>query len=555
MTISTRRFALAVIAIFALLIATLPAADAAQKKNPPKGGVVELQVIQYSDWHGQVEPLDVFGQGVFGGAAELATYFKQERANNPNTIIITGGDDFGATPPLVNFFDEVPAVLAQNLMGTDVSALGNHNFDKGVDHLQKMVDLAEYQYLGANLENLDANLNGVEPYKLFHFPGIKVAVIGVTNEEAPTLVFPGSFGTIEISDAAQAAQRIRDRLARQGVDVFILVGHDGVRTVDPPSGELIDLASQVNGFDLVLGDHTDVEFSGEINGALVTENRSRGRTYARFNLTVKTGKGGVIDKSITFVDPVSSAVEKDPEVEAMLDEFRAQLGPIFDNVIATTTGFWPRGGNYERLGESEVGNLMADSLLSTYGTDFALTNAGGIRSPLPSGYVPQDTSVDRNGVFPEDLVVGDIFAFHTFGNEAVTRNITGSVLWQAVEHGLSVLPGASGRFPAIAGFRVIYDSAAPAGSKVLSIEMLDGTSIAADGTVYTIAVNNFINSGGDGYGMLNDGQGTSRDFLTGAVQSHIETLGTITPYFDCRLVDVNPAGPAVTRQDCSAFLP
>lgn len=542
-------------AIFAMLIATLPAADAAQKKNPPQGGVVELQVIQYSDWHGQVEPLDVFGEGVFGGAAELATYFKQERANNPNTIIITGGDDFGATPPLVNFFNEVPAVLAQNLMGTDVSSLGNHNFDKGVDHLQEMVDLAEYQYLGANLQNLDANVSGIEPYKIFHFPGIKVAVIGVTNEEAPTLVFPGSFGTIEITDAAQAAQRIRDRLARQGVDVFILVGHDGVRTVSPPTGELIDLASQVRGFDLVLGDHTDVEFSGKINGALVTENRSRGRTYTRFNLLVKTGKGGVIDKTVTFVDPFSNAVEKDPEVEAMLDGFRAQLGPIFDSVIATTTGFWPRGGNYERLGESEVGNLMADSMRSTYGTDFALTNAGGIRSSLPSGYVPQDPSVDRDGVFPDDLVVGDMFAFHTFGNEAVTRSITGSQLWQAVEHGLSALPGASGRFADISGFRVVYDSAAAVGSKVQSIQMLDGTPIAPDATSYTITVNNFINSGGDGYSMLNDGQGTTRDFLTSAVQSHIESLGVITPYFDCRLIDVNPTGPAVGRQDCSAFLP
>ncbi|HZD23581.1 MAG TPA: hypothetical protein VE569_09295 [Acidimicrobiia bacterium] len=101
-------------------------------------------------------------------------------------------------------------------MGTDVSALGNHNFDKGVDHLQEMVDLAEYTYLGANLKNVEENVTGIEPYKIFHFPGIKVAVIGVTNEEAPTAVFPGSFGTIEITDGAKAAQTIRDDLARKG---------------------------------------------------------------------------------------------------------------------------------------------------------------------------------------------------------------------------------------------------------------------------------------------------------------------------------------------------
>ncbi|HSM44728.1 MAG TPA: bifunctional metallophosphatase/5'-nucleotidase, partial [Acidimicrobiia bacterium] len=124
----TRRLAIATAAIVSLLLTTLPVAGAGPP-NPPRGGVTELQIIQYSDWHGQLDPLSVFGEGTFGGAAVLATYFQQEEANNPNTLIITGGDDFGASPPLSSFFGEVPAVLAQNLMGTDVSALGNHNFD------------------------------------------------------------------------------------------------------------------------------------------------------------------------------------------------------------------------------------------------------------------------------------------------------------------------------------------------------------------------------------------------------------------------------------------
>jgi 5'-nucleotidase len=240
----SKRLRLGILALAAATaLAILPAVVSAKEKQQPSNGVVELQIIHYSDWHGQLDPLFVFGEGTFGGAAELATYFRQEEANNPNTLIITGGDDFGASPPLSSFFDEMPAVLAQNLMGTDVSALGNHNFDKGVAHLQEMVNLAEYTYLGANLDNLEENVEGIEPYKIFHFPGIKVAVIGVTNEEAPTLVFPGSFGTIDITNSAEAAQRTRDRLARQGVDVFILVAHKGLRTTGPDTGELIDLAN------------------------------------------------------------------------------------------------------------------------------------------------------------------------------------------------------------------------------------------------------------------------------------------------------------------------
>lgn len=62
-------------------------------------GTIELQILSYSDWHGQLDPVDIPGEGIFGGAAELATSFRADEANNPNTLIITGGDDFGATPP------------------------------------------------------------------------------------------------------------------------------------------------------------------------------------------------------------------------------------------------------------------------------------------------------------------------------------------------------------------------------------------------------------------------------------------------------------------------
>lgn len=552
-----RRGLTLLIVVGAMIASLVPMAGAAHK-NPPRGGVVELQVIQYSDWHGQLDPLFVFGEGTFGGAAELATYFAQERANNPNTLVITGGDDFGGTPPLSSFFDERPAVVAQNMMGTDVSTLGNHNFDRGIDHLQEMIDLADYPYVSANLANVDDNLDGVDRYEIFHFEDIQVAVIGATNEEAPSLVFPGSFGTIDVVDAAKAAQLARDKLARRGVDVFILVTHNGVRSIvdGVPQGELIDLAESLEGFDLILGDHTDFRYEGIHNGALVTETQSRGRDYARISLTVRPGRRGVLAKSVEFVDPVSSAVEPDPAIVEFLQPFRDELSALLDEKIGETTGFWPRGDGYERIGEAEVGNLMADSFLNRYGTQLAFTNSGGIRSPLPSSYVPDPSAgADRDGVFPDDILLGDVFNFHSFGNEVVTRDISGAALHAMLEHGLGQLPDSDGRFPQIAGFRVIYDSAAPEGARVISVELMDGTPIPADGTLYSLALPDFVNEGGDGYTMLADGVGTTRELLTQVVEAEIRSRGTITPFFDCRLIDVNPAGPAAGRQDCSAFLP
>lgn len=542
-----------------MVLATLPIAGASSHKNPPKGGVAELQIIQYSDWHGQLDPLFVFGQGTFGGAAELATYFQQEEANNPNTLIITGGDDFGASPPLSNFFDEVPAVLAQNLMGLDVSALGNHNFDKGVDHLQDMVNLADYTYLGANLLDPDGSfqseIDGIEQYKIFHFPGIKVGVIGVTNEEAPTLVFPGSFGDIVVGDAAEAAQRVRDRLARQGVDVFILVAHKGLRTTSPDTGELIDLANDVNGFDLILGDHTDIQFADTINGALVVENKSKGRTYSRISLRVKTGKGGVLSKSVEFVDPVSADVTPDPDVEAMLQPFRDELGPILNTVVGDSTVEIPRadacGQSAGRTCESLVGNVVTDAMRDAYGTDFAITNSGGLRASLTCPTT--DVATDFCPPFtppPYPITQGQVLTVLPFGNVVATLTVDGAEVKQFLERGVSAMPGVSGRFAQVSGLCFTYDISAAAGSRVTAAvrQAANGTCTgpAVDltaGTNYTLAINDFMATGGDGYPVVIS-KATTRDFMDQVVAGYIGAVSPISPSIQGRINCTTSGVPA-----------
>jgi 5'-nucleotidase len=137
--------------------------------------------LNVSDWHAQLDPVN----GV-GGAAVLSSYWKADRARNPNSLTLTAGDAFGASPPLSGFFDEEPAVKAMNLMGFDADTLGNHNFDRGTEHLQRMVDLADFSYVSANLRNVHRELRGVAPFRIFRVGKIKVAVIGVTNPDAPT---------------------------------------------------------------------------------------------------------------------------------------------------------------------------------------------------------------------------------------------------------------------------------------------------------------------------------------------------------------------------------
>lgn len=534
-----KRALIALTAITVLILASIPMAGASSHKQPPKGGVQQIQIIQYSDWHGQLDPI-----GGVGGAAALATYFKQERAANANTIVITGGDDFGATPPLSNFFRDVPAVLAQNLMGLDVGALGNHNFDRGVGHLQEMVDLAEYTYLGANLLNLEENVTGIEPYKIFNFPGVRVAVIGVTNEEAPTLVFPGSFGTIEIADAAETAQRTRDELARRGVNVFILVAHKGLRTLDPPTGELIDLANAVHGFDLVLGDHTDIQFAGVINDALVVENRSRGLTYSRITLDVLPGRH-VVDKSVEFVVPTAADVDPDPAVEAMLQPFRDQLEEVLTEVVGHSTVEIPRsdecGRSDGRLCESLVGNVVTDALRLTYETDFAITNSGGLRAPLTCPEVFTDTDFCPEFTPPPyPITQGQVLTVLPFGNTVVTVDVTGVELKAWLEHGVSAMPGANGRFAQVSGLCFIYDVSAPVGDRVISVvtQEADGSCTGpvvdlSAGATYSLATNDFMAAGGDEYPSLTGF--TTRDFMDQVVAMYVEAEETISPEIQGRI--------------------
>ena len=147
MRVHKRRVFLAFTTAAALVVSALPTALAAGPgPDGPNtdGRTVDIQLLQYSDWHGAISDAPVLG-----------AYLHQDEAANPNTIILTGGDDFGGTEPVSSLNDDLPAILVQNAFGTDVAGLGNHNFDGGIANLQEKIDLADYTYISANLANVD----------------------------------------------------------------------------------------------------------------------------------------------------------------------------------------------------------------------------------------------------------------------------------------------------------------------------------------------------------------------------------------------------------------
>ena len=506
---------------------------------------VALRFLSVSDWHAQLDPLPVSGMNI-GGAAALSTYFQNERAGNPNTITLTAGDAYGASPPLSSFFDEVPAIEAMNLMGFDADTFGNHNFDRGLVHLQSVIDLATFSYISSNLDNLGPNLTGVvEPYQLLDVGGVKIALIGITNPDFAQLVAPANLGTITVADPVTSAMAARDAAEAAGARVFIAIAHLGATGFDAGtdtySGPLITMANGLSGFHIVFGDHTDFAVNTVINGARVVENRSKGLTYARVDLLVVPWTGVVVESSVSIISPVASAVTPDPAVEALLAPYQALLSAALDGDMGVATDVFVRGNNIERLQEVPIGDLLTDAMRLRYGVQLAITNGGGIRAPLPSSYLPANTALRRMSPGyaagpPYDLVKGDAFATLPFGNVVVTRTVTGTQIWAMLENGISGLPAAAGRFPQISGFKFTYSASAPPGARVVTVSLEDDTPIPADATVYTLATNDFMNTGGDGYAVLADGTGTSRDVMADVLVDYILGLGTISPLTYGRIV-------------------
>jgi 2',3'-cyclic-nucleotide 2'-phosphodiesterase (5'-nucleotidase family) len=567
--------AAALLATLLVSAAVLAGAAAGNKTEDAPGqakktGTTTIQLVTVSDWHGQLEPIDVdpgAATVLGGGAAILKPYFDMARAANPNTLVFMAGDSFGATPAISNFFEDEPAVRAMNMMGVSADTFGNHNFDRGIAHLQRMVDLAEFPFVSANLKGLEENLSGVSKQVFFDVDGVRVAVIGITNEEAPELVFPGSFGTIQVTGSIDAANKAAKQARNAGAKVVVILTHKGIRGFDGGNafGELIDFANGVDGnlIDVIVGDHTNFTYTGFHQGGkvLAVENLSKGAQFSKIQLTVDRATG-VTSKSVTQHTPFVSGVTPDPAIQAFIADLNAQLAPILGTVIGSSTVPVLRsdscGRADGRLCESRVGNVVTDALRAAYGTDIAITNSGGLRDALTCPHVESGgfcpSGIPATGPFP--ITRGGALAVLRFGNVSTTTTLSGAEIKTFLEHGVSAMPGANGRFAQVSGLCFTYNIEAAVGSRVTNIvrQAVDGTCSGAAvvaGTNYTVASNDFTLSGGDGYPNVIS-KSTTRNIMDQDLAAYVTANSPITPTIQGRIVctDPNPGSgnncPAIT---------
>jgi 2',3'-cyclic-nucleotide 2'-phosphodiesterase (5'-nucleotidase family) len=317
---------------------------------------------------------------------------------------------------------------------------------------------------------------------------------------------------------------------------------------------LIDFANNVGGFDLIIGDHTNVEYSGIHGKALVVENLSKGVTYARVQMTVDPHNGRVIDRSVDFVPAVSSDVTPDPAIVALLQPFRDELDDLLNVVVGESTVMIPRadacGTGNGRTCESLVGNSTTDSMRLRYGTDFAITNAGGLRADLTCPIVDNPTDFCPPFSGPNfDITAGQVLTVLPFGNQVVTYDLNGAELKDMLENGVSAMPGISGRFAQVSGLCFTYDIAASAGSRVSSAvrQAEDGscTGDAVDltaGSTYSVSSNDFMASGGDGYPDFS-ARMTSRELMDQVLSEYVTDNSPISPTIQGRINCVGSTCP------------
>ena len=496
----SRRLA-TVTAVLALALTTAGVAGTAEARpRPPKE--LSLQVLSFNDFHGHLQPpsgsdatlgttLDPSGTQV-GGAEYLATTLEGLRAKARYSQTVAAGDLIGGSPFLSGLFHDEPAVESLNAMGLDVSSVGNHEFDEGVDELLRMqsggchpVDGcyepwgeggypgADFPWLAANVVYEDTGRTILPGTTIKKVGGVKVGYIGMTLEATPTLVAQAGISDVEFRDEVETANRAARELRRRGVQTIIVLLHEGgfqtgtYQQCTGISGPIVDIAENLHSeIDLVVTGHTHQPYVCNIpdpagRDRLVTSAASFGRVVTETTLTINKRTGEVDrEKSVATNHLVARTVAADPVQTEIISRWNAASAPIANEVVGTITADLLRSPNRDT--ESNLANLIADAQLaattapSDGGAQIAFMNPGGVRA---------DLTVDdiSGGEEPGEVTYGEAFEVQPFGNLLVTMDLTGAQIDALLEQ-QAVFQRPGGRDILIlgvsAGFTFTYDSTA-----------------------------------------------------------------------------------------------
>ncbi|HET7716378.1 MAG TPA: bifunctional UDP-sugar hydrolase/5'-nucleotidase [Bauldia sp.] len=452
-----------------------------------------------------------------GGFARLAAVVKAERARGGPTFFVHSGDTI--SPSLLSGIDKgVHIIDILNHMGVDVMVPGNHEFDFGPDVFRARIAEATFPVVSSNILEPDgtAPKNTVDT-RVVDVGGVKVGFYGLTTEDTPVVSSPGDITfapSVEVGIARAAALR------EAGADFVVAVVHT---PIDVDMGLV-----RAGAADLILSGH-DEHLLAYYNGKVaMTESKSQAEfaivTEITLNKEEEDGKVSV-DWWPAFRIVDTATVEPDPDIAALVASYTDKLDAELKIEIGTTTTPLDSRRATVRGQEAAIGNLIADAIREAVGADVAITNGGGIRG-------------DKEYPAGSKLTRGDVFAELPFGNKTVKLELTGADIRAALENGFSQVETGGGRFPQVSGLTVTINPGRPAGTRIVSV-MVGGAPLD-DGKTYTLATNDFMANGGDGYAVFKSAKPLinpiDATLMASQVIDYIARKGTVAPAPEGRIV-------------------
>lgn len=502
-----RQIALALVLTFIAAVPTFAQTGAAQIEAS-----VRVTLLQVNDVY-QISPVD---RGKRGGLARLSTLRKIVLEESPHTLYLLAGDTLGPSVAS-NIFKGRQMIAAWNATGLDYAVLGNHEFDFGDAILRERMRESKFTWLGSNVfDRKTGKLFGdMPPFVLREFGGVRIGLFGLLTTDTKQSSSPGA--DVEFRDPCRTANEMIKQLRGRGARTIVAITH---LTIENDKR----LARCAPGIDVIIGGHEHTVLQSLAGRTPIFKMGSDGRNLGRIDLNISR-RDGTVESVDWEIIPVTDGVEEEPQAAALIAEYEKKLSAELDLPVGRTTVELDARQETNRARETNLGSFIADAYRQQTGAEIAIVNGGSIRSNTTYG--------------PGALTKRDVLSILPFENAVVKIEVTGATLRAALEHGVSRVreEKEAGLFPQVSGLRFTYDGRLATGARVTSVTV--GNAPLADRKTYTLAVNNYVLGGGDGYTMFKG----ARELLK-AEEAQVEpamlmniiaAAGEISPQIDGRI--------------------
>ncbi len=448
-----------------------------------KGKIYKLSILHTNDHHGRFWPNKDGEWGLAPRATLINQLREQIKAEGGHTLLLDAGD-VNTGVPQSDLQDAEPDFRGMALLGYDVMAIGNHEFDKPLATIFKQQTWAGFPFISANIFYQDTAEAVFPSHIEKQFDDLNITIMGLTTEDTPVKSNPLNSAGLVFKPAVEVARTLVPTL-RAKTDVLIALTHMGhypneTHGADAPGD--VTLARQVPGIDLIVGGHTQKPlFEPDIqNGAIIVQAYEWGKYVGRVDLEFLDGKVTLKKYELIPVNHKGSAVkiEADSYVQELLRPFKEKGDSSLMIELGSADAEFIGRREVVRSQETNLGNLVTAAYKSKLKADIGISNSGGL----------------RDSIYPGKVTYESVLMVLPFGGEIALATMTGSELTAYLEKVITELTPGSGSFPQMSGVKAVISKET---KKIIELK-INGEEVVSDKS-YKIAIPDFIAGGGDKY--------------------------------------------------------